>query len=127
MDMDDLARIASEIATVARVLDLEAEPRETVGLAYPPRAACVCYDAADLAGLAPADGGDLPRIAGHAERLHGIPRTVALVALDGETRHLQRARHRRRWLNAARAVDRRSHPGRDELLEFRFSTDAARS
>jgi len=95
VDTDDLAaRIAAdtgiEFETVTRVLDLEAELQEGVGLVHPPRATFVHYDAAALAGLAPEDGGDLARIAGDAERLLGIPRAVALVVLDAETRHLQK-------------------------------------
>lgn len=95
VDIDDLAAgIAAEtgveLETVVRVLDLEAELQEGVGLAHPPRATFVYYDEADLAGLAPEDGGDVARIAGDAERLLRIPRAVALVVLDAETRHLQR-------------------------------------
>jgi hypothetical protein len=94
VDVGDLtAQIVAETGidaeTVARVLDLEAELQEGVGLASPPRGTFLYYDTADFARLGPDDGGDTGRIADDAERLLKIPRMVALEVLDAETRQLQ--------------------------------------
>lgn len=95
VDVGDLAaQIAAEtgveLETVARVLDLESELQEGVGLAHPPRATFVYYAETEFAGLAPEDGGDIERIAADAERLLNVPRAVALVVLEAETRYLQK-------------------------------------
>ena len=77
-------------ADVRRIIQVEEEYQDGVGVTSPPRATpYVFYRPADFGGLTAEDAGDLDRIANDAHRFLGVPADVAREVLDAETRYLE--------------------------------------